>query len=413
MDHVLMMGKDGRHNHLLILYGGYSDHNEYHNDTWYYYVDRRQWFRKSNFIHATFNEATCQDDFIRINDEKEECIKLQYPKKLQRSNLIDSMAIPYQAILPYTQQSYYTPDKQHPFYLGIFDKHEITQKILNTNSSIGQSYTELLPPDGTPIAPYAATGPNQYAKQTFLSFDNTELEVWEWCVTGKAEPTRHTTSSEKNRVIIPQTKRRGPGWDGCRDSLRWMYPPSRSGHAGVALMNSSTMIIHGGVTGSKNTSIIEDIWLYSLEKCPSDCHNHGDCIDGFCHCYRGYYGLDCSNLTCPGSICTYDEFTHEQYCSHCCHDFDSMDSIDNSQYSSGIRKVPCRSMIMNGRIDFTGQRRGICNGFGSCQCQPPYIGEDCSIQDCHHNCSFQGYCSVEFPVSRCICKPGYYGMYNV
>lgn len=32
-----------------------------------------------------------------------------------------------------------------------------------------------------------------------------------------------------------------------------------------------------------------------------------------------------------------------------------------------------------------------------------------STQDCPYNCSFNGWCSVEFPVSRCMCGPGYYG----
>ena len=25
------------------------------------------------------------------------------------------------------------------------------------------------------------------------------------------------------------------------------------------------------------------------------------------------------------------------------------------------------------------------------------------------NCSFNGWCSIEYPVSRCLCNPGYYG----
>lgn len=32
-----------------------------------------------------------------------------------------------------------------------------------------------------------------------------------------------------------------------------------------------------------------------------------------------------------------------------------------------------------------------------------------AVQDCPGNCSFNGWCSVEFPVSRCMCHPGYYG----
>jgi hypothetical protein len=56
-----------------------------------------------------------------------------------------------------------------------------------------------------------------------------------------------------------------------------------------------------------------------------------------------------------------------------------------------------------------GESNGICNGFGACQCAPPFIGDDCSIRDCPRNCSFNGWCSVEFPVSHCACDPGYYG----
>jgi hypothetical protein len=56
-------------------------------------------------------------------------------------------------------------------------------------------------------------------------------------------------------------------------------------------------------------------------------------------------------------------------------------------------------------------RTGVCDGFGTCQCAPPFLGDDCSIKDCKHNCSFNGYCSVEYPVSRCICHPGYFGEY--
>merc|ERR1719329_1870712 len=52
---------------------------------------------------------------------------------------------------------------------------------------------------------------------------------------------------------------------------------------------------------------------------------------------------------------------------------------------------------------------GICDGYGSTYCAPPFIGDDCSIKDCKSNCSFNGWCSVEFPVSRCMCDPGYFG----
>ena len=42
-------------------------------------------------------------------------------------------------------------------------------------------------------------------------------------------------------------------------------------------------------------------------------------------------------------------------------------------------------------------------------CAPPFVGEDCSIKDCVDNCNYNGWCSLEFPVGRCVCNPGYYG----
>lgn len=31
------------------------------------------------------------------------------------------------------------------------------------------------------------------------------------------------------------------------------------------------------------------------------------------------------------------------------------------------------------------------------------------VQIFANNCSFNGWCSVEYPVSRCVCNPGYFG----
>ena len=67
------------------------------------------------------------------------------------------------------------------------------------------------------------------------------------------------------------------------------------------------------------------------------------------------------------------------------------------------RKVPCDA-------EHPGQSRGICNGYGTCQCAPPFIGDDCSIRDCPDRCSEHGWCLVEFPVSRCVCEAGFNGL---
>ena len=59
--------------------------------------------------------------------------------------------------------------------------------------------------------------------------------------------------------------------------------------------------------------------------------------------------------------------------------------------------------------DAPGSSHGVCDGFGTCQCAPPFLGDDCATKDCLHDCSFNGYCSVEYPVSRCVCNPSYFG----
>lgn len=73
-------------------------------------------------------------------------------------------------------------------------------------------------------------------------------------------------------------------------------------------------------------------------------------------------------------------------------------------YVQDIAKLACT-------FEKPGESNGICNGFGTAMCAPPFITEDCSVKDCPNNCSFNGWCSVEYPVSRCNCQPGYFGEY--
>ena len=71
-----------------------------------------------------------------------------------------------------------------------------------------------------------------------------------------------------------------------------------------------------------------------------------------------------------------------------------------------IAKLPCNP---EPAYYTPGEVNGICDGFGTAQCSPPYLGNDCGTLDCKANCSFNGWCSVEYPVSRCMCQAGYYG----
>ena len=44
------------------------------------------------------------------------------------------------------------------------------------------------------------------------------------------------------------------------------------------------------------------------------------------------------------------------------------------------------------------------DGFGTCQCAPPFINDDCSIRDCDHNCLHRGHCLQGGPI--CISQFG-------
>ena len=250
----------------------------------------------------------------------------------------------------------------------------------------------------------------------------------EECIPGgqvSAFPTLGTTvDGEYGRAsghfAITYGRNQRPGWDGCRhridgrtdvpDRLLWEQPLQRAHHAAVYSSMYEMMLVFGGhgyaqeevkSLGITHGSHVKgDFWRYKLHECPQNCSDHGECRYGFCFCDSGYYGLDCSNVSCPGDYCWYDPATHLQVCEHCC----SAPHVhyDGEPYLANIRKKQCDA-------DTKGFNHGICDGFGNCLCQPPFTGLDCSIKGCVNNCSYHGYCSEEYPVSRCICNPGYTG----
>lgn len=430
MDHLLIFTDN-----MLILHGGYSE-NHYFNDTWYYYIDENRWLEKESYVHAYFPDG-CSDDVQFIN-EQSNCVELDYPPPLKRSN-ISTFTLGYQEVLPFQQQPGYTPDLDNPLYFGIVYDAEAFAEALKQKYLVDEVFDhqdnriwiEASTPDGTPIAPNAATGPKQYAQKKNIKYNDTfMLQIWEWCSSVEGEPTRGRIvdgrfGRSNTSVSLPQLRRQAPGWDGCRE-LRWKHPPSRTDHKGIFVGKYSLLFMYGGLsyryvdvstgehppTPSLNetfqTVVESDLWVFGVQSCPKNCSDHGTCTDGFCHCHPGYYGLDCSNITCPGSVCYYDD-NNFQHCTHCCYD-GYIHTDDDVEYKAEVRKIPCQHK-RNMRIgDFTGNSNGICDGFGHCQCSPPFLGEDCSIRDCKNDCSFNGYCSLEFPNSRCICDEGYYGM---
>jgi len=238
-------------------------------------------------------------------------------------------------------------------------------------------------------------------------------------------PTRGSTldgiaGRASSPVVIQQPRRQAPGWDGCRDRvdgrgdlpqlLQYERPAQRELSAAVFSLRRGELLVHGGrsavqedlptVRVTRPAVIVDDLWLWRGSNCPSNCTGRGDCVFGHCYCYDGYYGADCSNVSCPGDFCFMDHLKHEQVCRHCC--AARWNHSDGDTYARRERKVACDAT-------HAGESHGICDGFGSCQCRPPFLTDDCSARDCPDGCNGRGFCSVEFPVSRCMCDPGWTG----
>ena len=254
-----------------------------------------------------------------------------------------------------------------------------------------------------------------------------------------SEVTRGTTLDKKfgrtnTSIFIKQERNRAPGWDGCRDRidklplpfpqrLLWESPRQISMHKALYSPHYDILLTYGGHgfkgpvmearDKTEETTTNSEFWQFNVNKCVSDCSDHGYCHHGFCICDNGYYGIDCSNSSCPGDYCYYDEHSNQQVCKFCCSGPFKWNNSGYDEYIPHQRKVSCDS-------NHEGEEHGICNGRSVCQCTPPFIGEDCSIRDCPYNedtespffnkkCSGNGWCSIEYPVSRCICNSMFSG----
>ncbi|KAJ1438370.1 hypothetical protein B484DRAFT_211406 [Ochromonadaceae sp. CCMP2298] len=266
----------------------------------------------------------------------------------------------------------------------------------------------------------------QYAKTFSYSFNSSHnATLYERCTSVFAEPTRGKITDglygrANDSVFIAQPRPQSPGWDGCRDrydgrsdlpaGLQYVQPLPRYLHRAVFHEPTSEIIMYGGMAYNEpqakslsdtwQSDVKSDMWYYNLFHCANNCSSHGDCFYGFCKCHVGYYGSDCSNTSCPGTFCYYDETTNKQICTHACQAGYTHTDLDT--YVQDIYKIPCTQKN-------AGESNGICDGYGKTMCAPPFLGDDCGTKDCRDNCSFNGWCAIEYPVSRCQCIPGYFG----
>lgn len=428
VDHVMIIAGN-----MLFIFGGFF-HNHNNDETWLYNISSNRWLLKEVAVHPLYPED-CTDDWEYILDEANNCTLLYYPKPIERS---DTHGNNYKIFEDWDKdkwwrQPYYSPN-ENDTYFGIIDK----------GAEVPLLRSELAPP-GTPMVPFAATGPRQYVRkieQVNGTINGTVLHgvVYERCTSVKGEVTRDKLTDGQfgrldHTLFIDQPRRQNPGWDGCRDrydgnpdleaKLMYKHPSQRSQHTAIYISTlpvpeenhasadkQGELYLFGGIgheveqpetTDTTHAMVVQyDFWRMGIHECVNNCSNNGVCDYGFCECFDGYYGVDCSNQSCPGDFCYYDEYSREQICTHCCAAGYHHQDGDDWLSGLGARKVTCNH-------DEYETPNGICDGYGTCQCAPPFLGNDCSVKDCKDNCSFNGYCSVEYPVSRCICNPGYFG----
>ena len=171
---------------ILFMDGGYAD-NFLYEDTWYYYIETGQWLEKTKFVYPEYPDS-CTDDLEYIAEHN--CEQLLWPKHLQRDTYY-----PF-SVVPYSSQDYYWPDSENGPYYGIKPRgyeqnpYTIDFSTMQETPVTSFDYTDVAS-SGTPIAPYAATGPMQYVKEFTYSFNATHsATIKESCTSVYAEPTR-------------------------------------------------------------------------------------------------------------------------------------------------------------------------------------------------------------------------------
>jgi hypothetical protein len=264
---------------------------------------------------------------------------------------------------------------------------------------------------------------------SFTFYFSSQLEITRGYTGVNGSPALDGLYGRPSAPLFKTIQRRATfGWDGCTDRLdgrtdlpygevNFLAPSARTSHRAIWSHRYGILFVFGGEQssgrGDGSSLQVADTWAWFRDACPFNCHTKGACYWGHCYCAAGFYGLDCSNRTCPGSVCQYNTADHTQTCMHCCSS--GWMHTDGEPYVTGVRKVPC-TFEHPERAEMNGQ----CDGsVGECRCAPPYMGDDCSIKDCQSvlgptaapspsppSCTDpqRGQCSVEYPVSRCMCN---------
>eukprot|EP00930_Biecheleria_cincta_P021566 TRINITY_DN15952_c0_g1_i2.p1 TRINITY_DN15952_c0_g1~~TRINITY_DN15952_c0_g1_i2.p1 ORF type:complete len:1446 (-),score=169.12 TRINITY_DN15952_c0_g1_i2:94-4431(-) len=154
--------------------------------------------------------------------------------------------------------------------------------------------------------------------------------------------------------------------------------------------------------------VAEGIWSFNMSSCPGNCNGHGRCDFSQCVCETDWYGADCSQPRCPGSLCYADPNTKEQFCIECSGNGKCINGI--CRCNPGFDYDDCSVPICEGNCSSTPLHvKGVCvEDFPvhQCHCFGRYSGYNCSELLCINDCSGRGKCK---PDGICECHPGFHG----
>lgn len=168
VDHIMLITEE-----VIFVHGGMAN-NYLYDDVWYFDLTTHKWLEKKEFVYPFYPDS-CTDDLEFI--ENNNCTHLAWPKHLQRD-----INYPFE-ILPFHEQPYYWPNLRYGMHWDILDRGD--------RPDAGELAYEDHPDTGTPIVPYAATGPLQYVSNYVYEFNSSHSGLlYERCTSVFAEPTR-------------------------------------------------------------------------------------------------------------------------------------------------------------------------------------------------------------------------------